>query len=209
MNPNSVSPMEPFDLADPKIDPSAFVAPTATILGDVTIGPRAVVLFGAVVRAEPDQIVVGEETNLQDQVVVHCDEGMPCHIGHRVTVGHGAVVHGALVGDHCLVGIGARLLNNSTLGEGAWLAAGSVLTEGSSDPALDAWRWEPRPAHCESYDPTRSNGNAMASNGTWPSASPIKGSTKAGLPIRPASRRLTAEAADGTNLGVSRPRASA
>jgi carbonic anhydrase/acetyltransferase-like protein (isoleucine patch superfamily) len=127
-------PVEPFILGEPKIDPTAFVAPTATILGDVSIGPRAVVLFGTVVRAEPDQIVVGEETNLQDQVVVHCDEGVPCHIGHRVTVGHAAVVHGALVGDHCLVGIGARLLNNSSLGEGAWLAAGSVLTEGSSIP---------------------------------------------------------------------------
>jgi carbonic anhydrase/acetyltransferase-like protein (isoleucine patch superfamily) len=131
---DNVLPVEPFILGEPKIDPTAFVAPTATILGDVTIGPRAVVLFGAVVRAEPDRIVVGEETNLQDQVVVHCDEGVPCHIGHRVTVGHAAVVHGALVGDHCLVGIGARLLNNATLGEGAWLAAGSVLTEGSSIP---------------------------------------------------------------------------
>ncbi len=73
--------MEPFVLGEPKIDPTAFVAPTAMVIGDVTIGPRAVVLFGAVVRAEPDQIVVGEETNLQDQVVVHCDEGCPATSG--------------------------------------------------------------------------------------------------------------------------------
>ena len=137
--------MEPFVLADPKIDPSAFVAPTATILGDVTIGPRAVVLFGAVVRAEPDQIVVGEETNLQDQVVVHCDEGIPCHIGHRVTVGHGAVVHGALVGDHCLVGIGARLLNNSTLGEGAVAGGGLSAHRGIVHSAVDAGGGNPCP----------------------------------------------------------------
>jgi len=113
----------------PVIDPTAFIAPGADILGAVTIGARAVVMFGVVVRAEMDVIEIGEETNLQDNAVFHVDAGYPLRIGRRVTVGHAAVVHGATVGDHCLVGIGAIMLNGSMLGEGAWLAAGSLLPE--------------------------------------------------------------------------------
>ncbi len=112
------------------VDPAAFVAPGAQIHGDVTIGPRAVVMFGVVMRAEMDRLEVGAETNVQDNVVFHVDEGYPLRVGRRVTVGHAAVVHGATVGDHCLVGIGAIMLNGSELGEGAWLAAGSLLPEG-------------------------------------------------------------------------------
>lgn len=118
----------------PRIDPSAFVAAGAIIRGAVTIGPQAVVMFGAVLRAEEDEIVVGEATNLQDNVVVHCDAGFPVRIGARTTIGHTAVVHGATIGDGCLVGIGALALNGSVLGEGAWLAAGSVLPEGKTVP---------------------------------------------------------------------------
>jgi carbonic anhydrase/acetyltransferase-like protein (isoleucine patch superfamily) len=91
-------------------------------------------MFGVVIRAELDRVEVGAETNLQDNAILHCDEGIPTRIGRRVTVGHGAIVHGATVGDRCLVGIGAIALNGSELGEGAWLAAGSVLTEGRSIP---------------------------------------------------------------------------
>lgn len=118
----------------PTIHPSAFVASTAVIHGDVSIGERAVVMFGVVIRAELDRVEVGPESNLQDAVVVHCDEDIPTRIGRRVTVGHGAIVHGATIGDRCLVGIGSIALNGSELGEGAWLAAGSVLTEGRSIP---------------------------------------------------------------------------
>jgi carbonic anhydrase/acetyltransferase-like protein (isoleucine patch superfamily) len=123
-----------MELATPSIHESAFVAPTARVFGDVTVGPDAVLMFGVVVRAELDRIEVGAQTNLQDNVVVHCDEGIPCLIGRRVTVGHAAVVHGATVDDHCLVGIGARALNGSHMGEGSWLAAGAVLAEGKSIP---------------------------------------------------------------------------
>lgn len=126
--------MESLELPPPRIDPSAFVAPNATVLGSVTIGAEAVVMFGVVIRAELDTITIGDRTNIQDQSVLHADAGIPCHIGTEVTVGHAAVVHGAAVGDHCLVGIGARALNGSTLGEGAWLGAGSVLTEGKEIP---------------------------------------------------------------------------
>ncbi len=110
------------------------MAPNATVRGDVTIGEGAVVLFGAVLRAEEDRVVVGRETNIQDNAVVHCDAGFPALIGDRVTVGHAAVVHGATVGDGCLVGIGAMALNGSAMGEGSWLAAGSVLPEGKEIP---------------------------------------------------------------------------
>jgi carbonic anhydrase/acetyltransferase-like protein (isoleucine patch superfamily) len=126
--------MEPLILSEPSIDPSAFVAVTARVYGSVAIHAHVVVMFGAVLRAELDRIVVGEETNLQDNVVIHADLGIPTTIGKRVTVGHAAVVHGATIEDHCLVGIGALALNGSTLGEGAWLAAGSVLPEGRTIP---------------------------------------------------------------------------
>ncbi|MFZ0015167.1 MAG: gamma carbonic anhydrase family protein [Acidimicrobiia bacterium] len=119
---------------EPRIDPSVVIAPGAHILGDVTLHADVFVLFGVVIRAELDRIVVGAESNIQDNSVFHCDEGVPTIVGARVTVGHGAIVHGANVGDRALIGIGARALNRSTVGEGAWLAAGSVLTEGAAVP---------------------------------------------------------------------------
>jgi len=121
-------------LGDPRIDPSAFCAPGAFVFGDVTIGELAVVMFGVVIRAEDDRIEIGSRTNIQDNSVLHCDEDIPCIVGSETTIGHMAVVHGATIGDHCLVGIGARALNNSVLGEGAWLAAGSLLPEGREIP---------------------------------------------------------------------------
>lgn len=118
----------------PEIHPDAYVAPGAVVRGDVTIGERAVILFGVVIRAEFDRITIGGETNVQDGTVIHCDAGVPTEIGRRVTIGHAAVVHGATISDGCLVGIGSRALNGSILGEGAWLGAGAILTEGSRIP---------------------------------------------------------------------------
>ncbi|MDJ0664820.1 MAG: gamma carbonic anhydrase family protein [Acidimicrobiia bacterium] len=126
--------MDNIQLAKPKIDPSAFVAPTAVLYGDITVGPRAVIMFGTVIRAELDALSIGAESNVQDNCVFHVDTGFPLLLGNRVTVGHAAVVHGATIGDNCLIGIGARALNGSNMGEGAWLAAGSILTEGKSIP---------------------------------------------------------------------------
>ena len=123
-----------MSLPDPSIHPTAFVAPDAGVYGQVLIGELAVVMFGVVIRAEDDRIEVGARSNVQDNSVLHCDEGIPCLVGTEVTIGHSAVVHGATIGDHCLVGIGARALNRSSLGEGAWLAAGSLLPEGHEIP---------------------------------------------------------------------------
>lgn len=124
----------PIMLAEPTIDPTAFVAPGTHIHGDVRIGAAAVIMFGAVLRAEMESITIGAESNVQDNCVFHTDEGFPVSIGRRVTVGHAAVIHGATVADHCLVGIGSLMLNGASLGEGAWLAAGSTLTPGKVIP---------------------------------------------------------------------------
>ena len=124
---------KPF-IPQPKIHPTALIAPGARLFGDVTIDAEVFVLFGAVIRAELDRIDVGSQSNVQDNAILHCDEGIPCLVGNRVTVGHTAVIHGAEVGDRALIGIGARALNRSSIGEGAWLGAGSVLTEGKSIP---------------------------------------------------------------------------
>jgi len=121
-------------IPEPQFDASTVVAPGSHIYGDVTIGRSSFVLFGAVIRAELDRITIAAESNIQDNAVLHCDEDIPCRIGDRVTVGHSAVIHGAVLGDRSLIGIGAKVLNRSILGEGAWLAAGSVLTEGSEIP---------------------------------------------------------------------------
>ena len=126
--------MGAIELPEPIIDPTAFVAPDAQVHGNVIIGARAVLMFGVVARAELASIEIGEESNLQDHVVVHVDEDFPVRIGSRVTVGHQAVVHGATVGDRCLVGVGARVLNGGVMGQGSWLAAGGLLPEGKEIP---------------------------------------------------------------------------
>ena len=114
---------------------NAYIADTARVLGNVTLGDDCNIWFGSVLRGDVAPITLGVGCNVQDNCVLHVDEGFPALLGRRVTVGHGAVVHGATIGDNCLVGIGARALNGSSMGEGAWLAAGSVLTEGRAIPA--------------------------------------------------------------------------
>src|SRR5262245_32585059 len=99
-------------------------------MGDVTLGPRASVWYGAVVRGDMDRIVIGEATNLQDGTIVHVDAGRPALIGARTGVGHRAILHGCIVEDECLVGMGSVLLNGVRIGAGSVVAAGSVLPEG-------------------------------------------------------------------------------
>jgi carbonic anhydrase/acetyltransferase-like protein (isoleucine patch superfamily) len=120
---------DPF-VPRPEIHPNAVISPGSHIYGHVEIGAHTFVLFGAVIRAELDRITIGNETNIQDNAVLHCDEDVPCLVGDRVTIGHSAVVHGAVVENGVLIGIGAKALNRARIGEGAWLAAGSVLAEG-------------------------------------------------------------------------------
>jgi len=124
-----------FDGKTPRIDPTAWIAPNATLIGDVTIGPGASVWYGAVLRGDMDRIVLGAGSNLQDNVVVHTDWGVPAIIGENVGVGHAAIIHGTRIGDGCLIGMGAKLLNDSVVGAGAFVAAGALVLEGQEIPA--------------------------------------------------------------------------
>ena len=124
----------PFNGAVPSVDPTAWLAPNATLIGAVTIGPRSGVYFGAVVRADKSPITVGAGTNLQDGVVVHADPDFPATIGSGVSVGHAAVLHGCTIEDDCLIGMGAIVLNGAVVGSGSMVAAGAVVLEGARIP---------------------------------------------------------------------------
>ncbi len=116
------------------IDPTSWIAPNATVLGDVTLGARASIWYGCVVRGDTDKIQIGAETNIQDLTMVHVDEGVPCTIGARVGVGHRAILHGCTVEDECLIGMGAVILNRAVIGTGSVVAAGAVVPEGMIVP---------------------------------------------------------------------------
>jgi carbonic anhydrase/acetyltransferase-like protein (isoleucine patch superfamily) len=116
------------------IDPSAFIAPQAVVLGDVSLGRDTSIWYNAVVRADLAPIRIGDGTNIQDLSVVHVDEEVPCVIGNRVGVGHRAILHGCTVEDDCLVGMGAILLNGVHVGAGSVIGAGAVLPEGMDVP---------------------------------------------------------------------------
>ncbi len=118
----------------PKVDPAAWVAPSAVVNGNVVIGPRASVWHHAALRGDSDLLIVGAETNLQDHVIVHTDAGIVCHIGDRVTVGHAAIIHGATIEDECLIGIRATVLNGCRIGRGSVVAAGAVVPENTVVP---------------------------------------------------------------------------
>ena len=112
----------------------AWVAPNATLTGRVSLGALASVWFGCVVRGDLEPIAIGDETNVQDLTVVHVDRGCPVLVGHRVTIGHRAVIHGCTVDDDAVIGMGAVLLSGSRVGRGALVAAGAVLREGFAVP---------------------------------------------------------------------------
>lgn len=118
----------------PSIHPSAFVAPTAAVMGDVTLGEDASVWYHAVLRGDMAPIVIGAQSNIQDGTVVHVDEGVPCTIGGRVGVGHRVILHGCTVADDCLIGMGSVLLNGVTVGTGSVVAAGAVVPENMQVP---------------------------------------------------------------------------
>jgi carbonic anhydrase/acetyltransferase-like protein (isoleucine patch superfamily) len=118
----------------PEIHPTAWIAPTAAVMGDVRLGPESSVWYGAVIRGDLAPVVIGAQSNLQDGTIVHVDEGVPCHVGSRVGVGHRVVLHGCTVEDDCLIGMGSVLLNGVRIGSGSVVAAGAVLPEGMVVP---------------------------------------------------------------------------
>jgi len=116
----------------PVIPASCFVAENATIIGDVTLGERVSVLFGAVIRGDNDPVTIGDESNVQDNCVLHSDPGAPLTIGKGVTIGHCAMLHGCIIGDGALIGIAAVVLNLTVIGKECLVEAGAVVTERKS-----------------------------------------------------------------------------
>ncbi len=116
------------------IHSSAFIAPTAVVLGDVTIDADASVWYNAVVRGDIAPIRIGAESNIQDGSVIHVDTGVPCTVGRRVGVGHRVILHGCTIEDECLIGMGSVVLNEVRIGLGSVIAAGAVIPEGVSIP---------------------------------------------------------------------------
>ncbi|MGC8542648.1 MAG: gamma carbonic anhydrase family protein [Vulcanisaeta sp.] len=118
----------------PKLGKNVLVASTAYIIGDVTIGDNVSVWPYAVIRGDEDKVVIGDNTSIQDGVVIHMDPGFPVTIGRNVTVGHRAIVHGAVVEDNVVIGMGAILLNGAVVGSNSIVGAGAVVTQGMKIP---------------------------------------------------------------------------
>jgi len=119
-----------FNGKTPVIGENVFIASTAVVIGDVTIGDESSIWYNTVLRGDMAPIYIGRQTNIQDNCTLHTDYGHPATVGDRVSVGHNAVVHGCTIEDEALVGIGAIVLNGATVGRGAVVAAGSVVREG-------------------------------------------------------------------------------
>jgi carbonic anhydrase/acetyltransferase-like protein (isoleucine patch superfamily) len=114
----------------PILGDGAWAAPSADLIGDVRLGARASVWFGAVIRADNTPIIIGEDSNIQDGAIGHSDPGVPLTIGARVTVGHQAILHGCSIADDCLIGLGAKILNGAVLESECLVGAGALITEG-------------------------------------------------------------------------------
>jgi carbonic anhydrase/acetyltransferase-like protein (isoleucine patch superfamily) len=119
-----------LDGVAPTLAPGAWAAPSADLIGDVRLGARASVWFGAVIRADNTPILIGEDSNIQDLAMCHSDPHAPLVIGARVTVGHQAILHGCTIADDCLIGMGAKLLNGAMLESDCLVGAGALITEG-------------------------------------------------------------------------------
>lgn len=127
--------IRPFDGILPRVHPDAFVLEPSTVIGDVEIGPESSVWFGAVIRGDVGAVRIGARSNIQDGCVLHESGGISsCIIGDDVTVGHAAIIHGAILKDGCLVGMGATVLDNAVVGENALVGAGALVPEGMEIP---------------------------------------------------------------------------
>src|ERR1700742_2385112 len=125
-----------YQLGDkkPVIPDSCYVADTAVIIGDVRLGERVSIMFGAVLRGDNEPIIIGDDSNVQENSVLHTDPGCPITVGKGVTIGHQVMLHGCSVGDGALIGVAAVVLNNSVIGKQSLVGAGAVVTEGKSFP---------------------------------------------------------------------------
>lgn len=119
----------------PDIHPDAFIAPGARVLGRVTVAREASVWFGCVIRGDIEPILIGERSAIQDQSVIHIDRGAPTWIGARVGIGHRSLIHGCVIEDDCLIGMGAIVLTGAVVETGSVIGAGAVVTEGTRVPS--------------------------------------------------------------------------
>ncbi|OYT72804.1 MAG: gamma carbonic anhydrase family protein [Chloracidobacterium sp. CP2_5A] len=125
-----------FQQTFPRLAAGVYIAPSADVIGDVELGADASLWFNCTARGDVHYIRIGEETNIQDNSVLHVTSGrFPLHIGRRVVIGHRVIAHGCLIGDDCLIGMGAIVLDGATIGDGAIVAAGAVVPEGLVVPA--------------------------------------------------------------------------
>ncbi|HEV8408321.1 MAG TPA: gamma carbonic anhydrase family protein [Sphingomicrobium sp.] len=115
---------------EPVLGEGAWAAPSADLIGDVRLGIRTSVWFGAVLRGDNTPLILGDDTNFQDGAIGHSDPGLPLTIGARVTVGHQAILHGCTIADDCLIGMGARILNGAVIQPECIVGAGALITEG-------------------------------------------------------------------------------
>lgn len=119
----------------PRVAASAYIDPSAQLIGDITVGERSSVWPNVAARGDVNSITIGDESNVQDNTVLHCDDGgFPLVIGNRVTIGHQAMLHGCVVEDDCLIGIGAIVLNGARIGKGSVIAAAALVPEGMDVP---------------------------------------------------------------------------
>lgn len=118
----------------PQLDDKAWVAPNATVIGDVHLGAECGVWWNTVIRGDTDRIIIGERTNIQDNSVVHTDAGIQLNIGKGVTVGHMVMIHGCTIGDNCLIGIGSIILNRAVIGRNSLVGANTLIPEGKVFP---------------------------------------------------------------------------
>ncbi|MEO6955837.1 MAG: gamma carbonic anhydrase family protein [Antricoccus sp.] len=123
-----------IETGTPQIDPTAFIAPTACVVGDVTMGPNSSLWYGCVARADTSPITIGEDSNIQDCSTMHADPHFPLIVGNRVTVGHNVILHGATIHDDVLVGMGSIVMNGADVGSWSIIAAGAVITQGTVVP---------------------------------------------------------------------------
>ena len=119
----------------PRDEGAVFVAPNATVQGDVVLRPGSTVWYGAVLRGDDGTLTIGENSNVQDNAVLHTGPGLDVTIGRGVSIGHGAIVHGCTVGDNCLIGMHATILNGAVIGAGSLIAAGALVPEKMVVPA--------------------------------------------------------------------------
>lgn len=118
----------------PIIHPDAYIAPNATVVGNVRIGAGSSVFFGSVLRGDREPITIGDDTNIQDNCVLHEEFGHPVSVGSRVTVGHGAILHSCTIGDETLIGMGAIILNGAVIGSHCIVGAGALVTQNTVIP---------------------------------------------------------------------------